>query len=48
LSAADSADGGKAASPLRYVLASVVGNALEWYDFFLFAAASALGSGLID
>jgi MHS family shikimate/dehydroshikimate transporter-like MFS transporter len=42
LSAADSTDGGKAASPLRYVLASVVGNALEWYDFFLFAAASAL------
>lgn len=32
----------KAPSPVRYVMASVVGNALEWYDFFLFAAASAL------
>ena len=31
--------------PIRFVLASVVGNALEWYDFFLFAAASALVFG---
>ncbi|WP_458778726.1 MFS transporter [Arthrobacter sp. D3-16] len=29
----------------RYVVASLVGNALEWYDFFLYATASAVVFG---
>ncbi|MFF2300292.1 MFS transporter [Arthrobacter sp. NPDC058127] len=32
---------------LRYVVASLVGNALEWYDFFLYATASAVVFGRI-
>ncbi|WP_284990597.1 MFS transporter [Arthrobacter sp. efr-133-TYG-120] len=29
----------------KYVVASLVGNALEWYDFFLYATASAVVFG---
>lgn len=32
-------------SARRYVVASVVGNALEWYDFFLYATAASIVFG---
>lgn len=31
----------------RYVIASLIGNALEWYDFFLYATASAVVFGTL-
>lgn len=30
------------ASTTKYVVASLIGNSLEWYDFFLYATASAV------
>ncbi|NKX54407.1 MFS transporter [Arthrobacter mobilis] len=36
---------GQRPGPRQYVVASLVGNALEWYDFFLYATASAVVFG---
>lgn len=34
-------------TPKKYVIASLIGNSLEWYDFFLYATASAVVFGTL-
>lgn len=33
--------------PRKYIVASLIGNSLEWYDFFLYAVASSVVFGVI-
>lgn len=35
------------AQPRKYIVASLIGNSLEWYDFFLYAVASSVVFGVL-
>lgn len=36
-----------AVRPRKYIIASLIGNSLEWYDFFLYAVASSVVFGVL-